>query len=223
MREAVIVLDKVLNLVNMLRDGKAQYLKEIDNYEVGVERHLCLYTSYKDELVAIGYEGERLVWFSRTNTSDLLLSRRIFECMKQSKFYRYATLSEVLAYENLFVSDLEHMGYTRLDKIQSDKSVFSGCIVENNFEQKLTGIDFAAVIASLPKKMKKLISKIGSDDEIITELEKDYQIAAFFHNSGKDKSKIEQIRNKWAKAECLKYSDRASIRSIYYDICYKMS
>lgn len=222
LKTEAIILDNVLNHVNMLSDTKAQYLKEIDNYNMDAERHLCLYTSYKDELIAIGYEGEQLVWFSRTDTNDLLSSRRIFECMKQSKFYRYAALSEVLAYEKLFVSDLEHMGYTRLDNIQSAKPVFSGCIVGNRFEQNMTGTDFAAVMISLPNEMKKLITKIGSDDEIIVELEKDYQIAAFFYNSGKDKSKIEQIRNKWTKAECLKYSNRASIRSRYYDICYKM-
>lgn len=210
----------MLNLVNNVHDDKAEYLRNVDISTDNIRRYLDLYVSHNDQLIAIGYENDNLVWFSQTKTSDMLLSRRIFESMRQSCFYRRVKLDDILCSVNMTLTDLQYMCYAKLDEITTDHPVFSGCIKGNdgNF---LTGLDFANIIAVLPSRLKNSIVKIGSEDDIIAELEKDRRLLdTYVLHEGKQCKKITEITDKWRGAECLKLCDRASVRSLYHDICY---
>lgn len=212
-------MTSMLNLVNTMPDSKAEYLRDLiideDNHR------LDLYVSHNNELIALGYEDDNLVWFSVTTTSDMFLSRRIFESMRESRFYRRVPLADALSAANLKEKDLEYMCYIRLDNVRTDNPVFSGCIVGNGVSGKLTGVDFANILAVFPLRFRESITKIGSEDDIYTELEKDYQkITSLPIASGIESDMVSGIHEKWHKAECVKFCARASVRGLYHDVCY---
>lgn len=218
-----------LNLVNMIADSSAEYLRDIetddDTSSVDI-RHMDLYVTHNNLLVAIGYVNSNLVWFSVTSLSDLLLSRRIYDCMKQGVFYRRVALSTLLEATGMTEKSLQTMCHVRVDGIQNDKPIFSDCIVSDSSEfSEFNGSVFADIIAIMPKRLRAAISDIGSNDDIITELEKDYQQIELLYNEGVGlddirRNNIHSICEKWSLAPCLKLSERATIRTTYHKICY---
>ena len=222
--EVTLDMASMLNLVNVLPDDMAEYLRDLDINLERCDRRLDLYVSHNDIVVAIGYENDSLVWFSRTMLSDTLSLRRVFESMKQSYFYRRALLSDVLLSANMTIKDLQYMCNVRIENISIDKPVFSGCIVGSCEADVMTGMDFAKAITALPEYLKASIGKIGSDDDIISKLEKDFQTLERLRFSVEDKDerreRMTEISEKWRRAECLKLSERASIRSLYHDVCF---
>ena len=93
--------------------------------------------------------------------------------------------------------------------------------VGNGVSGKLTGVDFANILAVFPLRFRESITKIGSEDDIYTELEKDYQkITSLPIASGIESDMVSGIHEKWHKAECVKFCARASVRGLYHDVCY---
>lgn len=219
-------MSALLNIANNVRDDYAQYLRDIEGYDNSVKRrHLDVYIAHNDMLIVVGYESDNLVWVSYTRLHDLFLSRRVYDCMREGNFYRSLKLPDVLDTVGLREKDLQGMCYARLDNIELDQPVFSGCIVGEKKESVFTGVDFAAIVAVSAKRLKSMIANVGSDDDIISELEKDRQYVEALYNNGvgfddNRRKKIAEISNKWRQAECLKLSERAVIRTMYRDICY---
>lgn len=216
-------MTSMLNKANIIHDDKAEYLRDIERSGLR-HRRMDIYISHAGMMLAIGYEDDDLVWISHTPISDTFLSRRVFECMKEGQFYRRVTLNDVFSILGIMQKDLQTMCYVGLDYIENDKPVFSGCITGAGQTEKLTGVDFAMIMASLPKKLKAIVPTIGTEDEIFTELEKDSQFLDDLYNADRafgeiSKRKAAEIREKWLKADCLKLVDRAVIRTLYRKVC----
>lgn len=216
-------MTSMLNKVNIVHDNKAEYLRDIERSGLR-HRRMDIYISHNDMMLAIGYEDGNLIWLSHTPLSDLFLSRRVFECMKEGEFYRRVKLRDVFNIVGMHERDLQTMCHVGLDNIQSEKPVFSGCITGSGSSNKLTGIEFASIIAVLPKRLRDMIPNIGSEDEILSELEKDSQCLDELYHPGSKldviaKRKVDDIRSKWLNADCLKLADRAIIRTLYRKVC----
>lgn len=219
-------MTEVFNMANLVSDESAVYLVSDENFRTDInERHLDMYISHNDVLFAFGYVNDALVWLSTTNLSDSFLSRRVFECVRCGSFYRRVEFSTALDTMNLTRTDLQAMCYVRLDGITADEPVFTGCIVGSYTSGRMSGIDFADIIAVMPKRLRQSIVNIGTEDEILTELEKDQQCLDAIYNRGialdKDScDKIYSICDKWREAECLKFCSRASVRMLYRNVRY---
>ena len=234
-------MSTVLNLINTISDEETERLYEpIDDDsdkqsgESQVQpihrvehRRLVLFISHTHDLVAFGFLNENLVWFSYTKTDDLFLSRRIFDCMKVSAFYRKTTPERALAAAGLIQRDLLSM--CRVDALDIEKSnpVLTGCITIQPSDDKsdMTGEDFAKLIAVCPTRLESNISNIGTIDDILLELEKDYQKLESLYDNDKISSqeknnKATALCDKWRRAVCLNMSDRATLRDLYRDVCY---
>lgn len=231
----------LLNLINTISDEETERLYEtVDRKSentsdeerkpiIRVEEHrrLVLFISHAHDLVAFGFSNENLVWFSYTKTDDLFLSRRVFDCMKVGAFYRKATPERALAAAGLIQRDL--YGMCRIDVLNVEKPtpVLTGCITVQPQDEKsaMTGEDFAKLIAVLPGRLETGIANIGEIDDILLELEKDYQKLECLYDD--DKIPIQEKNNKatalcerWRRAVCLNMSDRAVLRNLYRDVCY---
>lgn len=213
----------ILNMANIVSDDKAIKLQE-DDFNNTSERSLDLYINHNNELISIGYERDALVWFSQTNLADLFLSRRVFECVKQGCFYRSVPFGVMLESVYMNEKDLQYMCYARLDGIKTDEPTFSGCLT-GSAVGGLTGVDFAETMSVTTMRLRSFISKIGSESEILNELEKDYRYLTDVYDSGSGfdiarHMKVDAIIAKWRGAECLKLCSRATIRQLYRDVCY---
>lgn len=234
-------MSALLNLINTISDEETERLYEtVDNDSEkssdetqkpsirSVERRrLVLFISHAHDLVAFGFSNENLVWFSYTKTDDLFLSRRIFDCMKVSAFYRKTTPERALATAGLIQRDLLSM--CRVDVLDIEKSnpVLTGCITIQPSDDKsdMTGEDFAKHIAVCPTRLESNILNIGAIDDILLELEKDYQKLGELYNNNKipdqeKNNKATALCDKWRKVVCLNMSDRAVLRNLYRDVCY---
>lgn len=232
--EVIRNMDMMLNLVNKIPDDEAEYLYQKvedtagnDKETVAIEpttehRRLVLFVSHSRDLITFGFINDNLVWFSFTKTDDLLLTRRIFDCMKVGKFYRKVTPDKALMLTGVAQLDLYGMCRADITHLECDYPTFTGCLT-NSSENSVTGVEFANLIAVLPQRIKANINNIGTIDDILIELEKDYQILETLRDSNdtvqKKRSKALAIRNKWCNAICLNMSDRATVRSLYRDIC----
>ena len=78
----------MLNLVNNVSVDKATHLIT----PVADTRRLDLYISHNNVLIVLGYENDRCVWLSQTETTDELSARRIFDSLRHDRFFslRYA-------------------------------------------------------------------------------------------------------------------------------------
>ncbi len=214
----------MLNFINTMPDEFAEYLKDVDHMTTANHRRMDLFISHKDELLVFGYFNSNLVWFSRSNLNDTFLSRRIFECVKQGVFYRRAELEDVVNAANITAEDLYGMCGASLDGVETDTPKFSGCITNDDTMTMMHGMDFANFIAVVPKRLRALINDIGSENDILDELDTDYQTLETLYGDGTDcddekKAAIYDICDKWREAECLKLCRRASIRTQYMDVC----
>lgn len=245
-------MSTLLNFVNRVSDEDAIYLynradedsadKSKDSTETSetvfssASRRLVLFISHNSYLVTFGYINDALVWFSNTPVSDTLLTRRIFDCVKVGAFYRKVEPETVLNLVGMTQRDLYGMCRTDVISLENDHPLFSGSIVSQppqNNQPALTGVEFANLIAVMPQRFKSMIGNIGTDDDILAELEKDYKrLVALSHAEPVDAENNSRytgnnycykealaIRDKWSKAECLKMADRAAIRTLYCDIC----
>ena len=215
----------MLNFINTLSDDMAEYLKDAECLTTENHRRIDLFVSHKDELFVFGYLNDDLVWFSRSSLNDTFLSRRIFECIKQSVFYRKADIEDVMREANITADDLYGMCGASLDAVETDKPVFSGCISNDNNIDVVHGMDFANFIAVVPKRLREMINDIGTENDILSALDADYQELETLYGNGVDcddtcKDTIRSICNKWRDAECLKLCRRASVRTQYIDICH---
>ena len=190
-------------------------------------RRLVLFVSHSRDLISFGFIDENLVWFSLTKTDDLLLTRRIFDCMKVGKFYRKVTPDKALM--STGVAQIDLCGMCRIDitHLESDRPVFTGWLENASGKDKkgiVTSVEFANKIAVLPERIRANIADIGSADDILTELEKDYKtLETLYDNDDTAQEKRDKalvIRSKWYDAKCLNMSDRATIRTLYRDVCY---
>jgi len=211
----------MLNLINHIPDSMAEYLRDVDTDEHTNERRMDLFISYNGMLITFGYCNDSLVWFSCTSLSDGFNSRRIFECMRQGVFYRRVKYEDVLAYANVTEKDIGFMYHISLDNVQTDTPLFSYDI---SLPSPPTGLDFANTMMSVFIHLTNLGKDLGSDNDILIELSKDQQYANALYNNGlgfDDKRRLQliDIYNKWQKRSFLTLSNRASIRSAYYDIC----
>lgn len=216
-------MTSILNKANMVHDDKAEYLRDVERSGLK-HRRMDIYVSHNDMMLAIGYEDGNLVWLSNTPLSDLFLSRRVFECMKEGEFYRRVKLKDVFAVLGMTQKDLQTMCHVGLDGLENEKPVFSGCITGSGQDNRMTGTSFATIMAVLPKRLRAMIPAIGSEDEILAELEKDSQyLDELYHSDSKfdvaSKRKADDIRIKWRNADCLKLIDRAVIRTLYRKVC----
>lgn len=228
--------ESMLNLLNILPENEAEYLYNkdedrafIQQSEAEANRHMDMYVAQNGNLTAIGYLDNNLVWFSVTRINDLFFTRRVFDCMKVGSFYRRATFDKALSTASVTARDLEFMCHIGIQHMERDHPTFSGCLVSQSEQEDgnaLTGIDFAKIIAVLPMRLSSAIPQIGSEDDIITELEKDYATLESLYSSDSDPYEPSKnmtaltICNKWRSVECLKMSGRAAIRTLYHDICY---
>ncbi|MCR5166748.1 MAG: hypothetical protein K6C13_05965 [Oscillospiraceae bacterium] len=217
-------MEAMLNLANNIPEDEAVKL-----VETSVEyRTMDLYFAHNGMLVAFGYVNGDLVWFSYTSIRDTFLSRRIFDCMKFGKFYRRVTVERALATAGLVEESLLSMCHARISNIEEDYPVFTGCVeVRANSEnsQPMTGDDFAEIAAALPDKLRQFVSKVGSDDDIIMNLEADYQTLEELYKpdesiSDQKQQIVHDIVDKWAQVDFLKMAERAAIRSLYKDVRY---
>lgn len=219
-------MTEIFNIANTVSDNDAVYLTADENFRTDInERRLELYVSHNDILFAFGYVNDALVWLSTNELSDLFLSRRVFESIRSSVFYRRVDFSAALKAMVLTKADLQSMCYVRLDNVNADTPVFSGCITGSYTSERMSGVDFAEIIAVMPKRLRQTITNIGSEDEILTELEKDQQYLEAVYNRGVDldderRKKIQTVCEKWRGAECLKLCSRASVRMLYRNVCY---
>ena len=228
-----MILDKMLNLVNNVAESDAEYLHKSEARDAvrsasSEHRRMDLYISQSGNLTAIGYVNGNLVWFSITKVNDLFLTRRVFDCMKVGSFYRRVSLMTILDSVSVTMKDLESMCYVNAEHIEKDHPIFSGCLVsqpEQEGKEPLTGTEFAKIIAVLPLRLQSAIPNIGTEDDILTELEKDYATLESLYSKSESynpqkQQKALSICRKWRTAECLKLSERAAIRTIYHDVCY---
>lgn len=233
-------MNTLLNYVNRVSDTDATYLYNYANREdndadafetvfLSKNRRLVLFISHNRYLVAFGFVSNALVWFSYTPVSDILLTRRVFDCMKIGAFYRKVEPEIVLNLVGMAQRDLYRMCRTDVIKLEDAHPIFSGSIVSQpptENQPPLTGVEFANLIAVMPQRFENMIASIGTDDDIIIELEKDFKRLTAL-SSGSVGSEDDYcykeamtIRDKWRKAECLNMAERATIRGLYGDICW---
>lgn len=218
----------MLNLINNVSEDDAMYLcknpdeKITDNY-----RTMDLYFAHNDVMAALGYLNGKLVWFSYTGLRDKFLSRRVFDCMKFGTFYRETTLDTALAAAGMTLEDLQKMCYAHVEHLEQNQPVFSGCITSSteNREEAMTGVEFADSIIGVPASLKAIVPLVGATDDIITELEKDYQFLEALYGVNESfnpvkQQQAKQISAKWQRVDCLKMADRAAIRTLYVKVRY---
>lgn len=228
----------MLNLINTLSDEDTErlYTPEGDAEKFAADergdrpeerRRLAMFISHSRDLVAFGFSNENLVWFSYTKTDDLLLTRRIYDCMKVGAFYRKAAPEKALSTAGILQRDLYNMCRIDVLDVEKDKPEFTGCFITQpqDDESIMTGEVFAKRIAVIPKRLAAGIANIGDVDDILLELEKDYQrLEALYCNdkisSQEKNNKAMTICEKWRRVSCLNMSERATLRDLYRDVCY---
>lgn len=232
-------MSALLNLINTISDEDTERLYEtVDKnsekspnetqqqpIRSAEHRRLVLFISHAHDLVAFGFLNENLVWFSYTKTDDMFLSRRIFDCMKVGAFYRKTTPECALASAGLIQRDLLSMCRIDVLNIEESEPVMKGCVSIQQDNGSMTGEDFAKFIAVCPTRLESNIANIGTIDDILLELEKDYQKLESLYDDDKISSqeknnKASALCAKWSKAICLNMSDRAMLRNLYRDVCY---
>ena len=212
-------MTSVLNLVTKIKDAET-----LDVFETET-RKFVLYLSYRYDAVIFGYVNDNLVFCCNTKTNDMLSIRRAYDCVKAGSFYHKTSLDTMLDYMGLVVCDLQNMCYIQIDDIISDNPRWSGCFVPNINDICMLSITFAEYIAVLPQRLKDAIKQIGSDDDILAELEADFEFLQKLYgpNEPFDFNKYQQaiaICDKWGRVGCLHMSDRATIRKLYRDVCF---
>ncbi len=218
----------MLNLINNVSEDDAKYLyKNSDEKIIDNHRSMDLYFAHNGVMAALGYLNGKLVWFSYTGLRDKLLSRRIFDCMKFGAFYRETSLDTALAAAGMTSSDLQKMCHAHVEHLENNQPIFTGCISSSteNREEAMTGVEFADSVISVPASLKAIVPLVGTDDDIIAHLEKDYQLleALYGKNEGfspQKQQQAKQISAKWQNVDCLKMADRAAIRTLYYKVRY---
>lgn len=241
-KERVIISMGFLNLVSRVRDEHAELLNENDSQQnnqnsvvESVEhsplsdyRRLTLYISHKNDLVTFGYVNSNLVWFSFTKTSDLLSTRRIFDTLKVGSFFRKTTINEVLPLVGMTMNDIRGMCRIDVDDVSKAHPVISGCVqvtMSDDNDKSFTGVDFAEFIDVLPNRLKSNIGNVGTFEDIMSALNKDFDTLESLYDSDSEYNDIAYkqaavICNKWRGVSCLNMSDRASLRSLYKSVCY---
>lgn len=212
-------MTNALNLVTTISELQTRRLEDED-LSCGNERTMDLYFSHNGRLTVFGFFNSKLVWFSYTSLSDVFLSRRIFDCMKFGAFFHEADRDKALATVGLKESDIQKMCKAHVDHVQFDIPDFTGCMLLNPSEDMtvVTGEDFAEMAKIIPDMLRQSVDNVGTDDVILEELEKDYQVLEAVAES--NTSVIFRINNKWKMVECLKMSKRAAIRELYYKVIY---
>ena len=219
----------MLNLLNELAEDKIEVLskssRDPDSLEIIERRRLDIYVSHTGEMISFGYGGDDLVWFSRTPTTDLLITRRIYDCMMVGVYYRKTTVDTIITAAGIKQEDLDAMCFVCIDQIQTGQPEFSGCLVGKieNGGNIIAGENIAKYMAVLPQRLKAAIPKIGQSDDIHAALQKDYKALESLKLSNvpdlEKGRRAVNICTKWQRLQCLKMSERASIRSLYHKVC----
>lgn len=206
----------MLNIINNIGDEHTLCLKASED---GDKRRIDLFISYDNILTVIGYENNRLVWFSRTVATDILSSRRVFESMRWSEFYRSVSFADALASVDLTPDDLVRMWHAQLDNLETDSVLFSGRGAVQKFIQ--SGIDFANFVSHLLKTLRSKLSQFGSDDDILSDIEHDLKIIddAYRKNEHTCSDEAMELTAKWLDSDFIKISARGSVREAYQEIC----
>lgn len=212
----------VLNLVTKVKD-----VETLPSFETE-KRSLVFYLSHKQDVVILGYINEFLVFFGMTKTEDILSVRRSYDCIKSGGFFNTTSLENMLNFVNYKPCDLEDMAQVLIDDMTADTPVWAGCFIPQRKDANMSSIMFAEYMAVLPQRLKASIATIGSNDDIIAELESDYEILQNLYAEDEtynfDKyQKAIKISNKWSNVGCLHLSERASIRFLYRRILFHES
>lgn len=216
-------------MVNFVMSLPYDDLKQLPTSETTMRRRLSVHITGEGHLYAFGYMNDNLVLFSRTQTSDLLTVRRIFEMMKSADFAFSADIETVLEKAGIQERDLRRMCAFTVDNLEADHITFSGVITGSSVN--ITGVDFAERIKSLPARLRAQIKNIGKFDAIYGELKDDYEQLEIIKDQtravavGSDEydnlvDEMQQICSKWQELTCLNMHERLSLRDLYFDVSY---
>lgn len=186
------------------------YLSKQENMaDITDKRRMDLYVSYDGVLTAIGYENDCLVWFSQVRLSDVLSLRRVFESMRWSEFYRYVGLADILSSVNLTEDDLNTRWHMFLTDVEKDAAALTGSSAVYTYIR--SGSEFAHIISHILTRLKEQISQLGSENDILINMERDLGMIANVDTSQDTLSTVLP----WLCEDYLKVSRRASIRETY--------
>lgn len=203
----------MLNRVNDVSADKATQLTK----PVSGNRQLELYISHDNVLVVLGYENGRCVWFSKTETTDVLSSRRIFDSLRHEHFYRVVSPSDALATVNLTFHDLSYYWHASLANIETDAAAL--CSLSVVHEPIVSGTDFAQFVLELIDNLSSRIAQIGAENDILIDLRSDCDyVRSICEKRTKVTQHTVEICKKCIRNDCIKLCKRVSVRESYYEL-----
>ena len=204
----------MLNRANDVSADKATQLTKL----VSGTRRLDLYISHNNVLIVLGYENGHCVWLSKTETTDVLSSRRIFDSLRHEHFYRYVSPSDALATVNLTFDDLSYYWQASLTDVESGSASLRSLSVTH--DPITSGSDFAQFVSELSDSFSIRIAEIGSESDILIDLRNDCEhVRAVCENHAAVTHRMIEICKKCIRNDCIKLCKRVSVREAYHELC----